>query len=591
MSRLRNFFLRKVFPEAFKDVDVQYPLPTDGDSVYAKDVDIDKSDSSGWVGDIECLFGGIDDGLVRADSDNPKNITTYFNRTVITNAAGLGAEAGDFSNLKLVGLLSGGVEVVLYDGTSDSVKRTSQTIQFTPVGIIGLRLEFHTADQVTLYNLVILKTITTVTRLEGQKDDGTVTPIGATNNDNLRVSINEYGDTPAVDAFARLRVSESFTLFDSKQLHDKQPLFWDESIGGSATSVHSSVNAETRMSVTASASDFVIRQTKKRLNYQPGKSQLILMTFHSPQQDGVTARIGAFDGVGANYLTPNNGIFYECDGELSWNICKDGTIEERVTQDQWNVDKLDGTGKSGITLDMEGPQILFVDFEWLGVGRVRVGFVIDGLIYYVHYFNHSNDSTFDSVYMSTPNLPLRYSIESDGSGAGHIDHICSTVISEGGQEKTGVLRSVETRNTYSNTLGGGTGSKHALCGIRLKSTHLDVTVVPEDISIVIDSNDSFKWELHLNPTINGTWTYSDLANSSVQSAQVGAATNNTITADGIIVARGGGSDRVRATSDQLATALRIGSTIDGTADELVLVIGLLTNNQTVWGSLDFRELL
>ena len=428
--------------------------------------------------------------------------------------------------------------------------------------------------------------------ITGKKDNGDFDNASLTNKGQFKVSIEEYGDTPSVDAFARLRISDNFTLFDSKQLHDKQPLFWDEEIGGSATSTHDSTNADVEMVVTANASDYVIRQSKQRFNYQPGKSQLAFMTFRSPQNTGVTCRVGMFDddGTGSN-LTPNNGIFFKCDGDLTWNIAKNGTTTESVSQDNWNVDKLDGTGTSGITLDTDATQILIIDYEWLGVGRVRVGFVIDGLIVYCHYFKHANDDTFTSVYMSTPNLPLRYDIQTDGTSGGELDHICSTVISEGGQQKTGILRSIESRNTLTSTLGGGTGTKHALCGLRLKTAYKDVSVIPESVEIVLDSNDNFKWELHLNPTINGTWTYSDLTNSSVQFAQVGSATNNTISADGIILARGGGSDRTRTTSADLETALRIGSTIAGTQDELVLVLGLLTNNITCWGCLNFRELL
>ncbi len=240
---------------------------------------------------------------------------------------------------------------------------------------------------------------------------------------------------------------------------------------------------------------------------------------------------------------------------------------------------------------MDATQIIIIDFEWLGVGRVRVGFVIDGLIYYCHYFNHANDSAFDSVYMSTPNLPLRYDIQTDGTSGSTLDHICSSVMSEGGIEKTGILRSVEGRNQFSNTIGGGVGTKHALCAIRLKSTHLDVSVIPESIAVVLDSNDEFKWELQLNPTIGGTWTYNDLTDSSVQFAQMGTATNNTISADGLIIARGGASNQSRGTTADLNTGLRIGSTIAGDRDELVLVQGLLSNNQTTWACLNFRELL
>jgi hypothetical protein len=340
------------------------------------------------------------------------------------------------------------------------------------------------------------------------------------------------------------------------------------------------------MDVTASASDYVIRQTKQRFNYQPGKSQLVFMTFYSPQVTGITSRIGYFDGTGTNNLTPNNGIFFECDGSLSWNIAKNGSITETVIQSNWNVDKLDGTGRSGITLDPTATQIMIIDFEWLGVGRVRVGFVIDGIIYYCHYFNHSNNNSFTSVYMSSPNLPLRYSIESDGTAASTLNHICSSVISEGGIEKTGILRSVENNASF---VAGYNTVKYSLVSIRLKTVYNDVTVIPESVQLVIGTNDSFKWELQLNPEINGTVSYTGLTDSAIEYSQGVLA--NTIATDGVIIGRGGGSTSSRGSVAELQTALRIGSTILGTQDVLSLVIRPFSSNLSVWACLNFRELL
>jgi hypothetical protein len=252
--------------------------------------------------------------------------------------------------------------------------------------------------------------------------------------DNLSGQITELSGTTIegittgthVDAFARLRISDPKTIFDSKQLHDKLPLFWDEELSGSATSVHVSADAMTDMSVTASASDFVIRQTKMRFNYQPGKSQLCILTASQmDNQTGVTKRIGLFtdDGTGNN-LTPNNGIFFSSDGtNISWNIAKDGSVTETVNRASWD-DPMDGTGSSGLDIQFDKSLIYFIDFSWLGVGSVRVGFIIDEVMYIAHIFRHSNIS--NAVYMSTPNLPLRYDIQSDGTGAGSMDHICST---------------------------------------------------------------------------------------------------------------------------------------------------------------------
>jgi len=423
--------------------------------------------------------------------------------------------------------------------------------------------------------------------ITGKKDDGTFDNASLTNKGQFKVSIEEYGDTPAVDAFARLRVSNNFTIFDSKQLHDDQPLFWDESLGGAASSAHSATDARVRMTLTANANDFAIRQTKQRFNYQPGKSQLFFMTFCSQQTAGMTKRIGVFDGTGANYLTPHNGIFFKCDGDLSWNIAKNGSTTESVSQSNWNVDPLDGSGVSGINLDMDATQIIVIDFEWLGVGRVRVGFVINGLVYYCHYFNHANDSTFNSVYMSTPNLPLRYDVQTDGTSGGDLDHICSTVISEGGIEETGILRGVDSGNALISSY--GTGTTYALLGIRLKAAYKDVTIIPQSLEIIAGSSDSFKWELHLNPTVGGTFTYADLANSALQTASGG--TGETITTPGTIIAYGGGSALSRQSSAELKTALRLGSTIAGVQDTLVLALRPLTTNLSQWSCLNFRELL
>lgn len=426
--------------------------------------------------------------------------------------------------------------------------------------------------------------------ITGQRPDGTFGNAGVTSQDNLKVSLDEYGDTPSIDAFDRLRVSTPFTLFDSKQLHDKQPLFWDESIGGSATSTHNSANACTEMVVTASASDFVIRQTKQRMNYQPGKSQLALLTFYSPQVTGITKRIGMFDGTGTNNLTPNNGIFFECDGSVSWNIAKNGTTTETVTQANWNVDPLDGTGPSGITLDLDATQIIIIDYEWLGVGRVRVGFVVDGIIRYVHYFNHANDSTYSSVYMSTPNLPLRFDIQGDGTNPAQLDHICCTIMSEGGIEETGILRSIDTGTTHVDASAANTS--YAILGMRLKAAYKDVTVLPRFFSMINEQTGAFRWSLQFNPTVAGTFTYSDLTNSSIQYAT--GVTANTITTPGLVIDSGyvAEADKSGGNADrQFETSLRMGTQIDGTADELVLVVTPLVANADIQASLTFRELL
>lgn len=238
-----------------------------------------------------------------------------------------------------------------------------------------------------------------------------------------------------IDAFGRIRISDQFTLGDYKHLYGIDPNFLDV-ITSSATITHLPNQACARLAVTSTPGSKIIHQTKFYHHYMPGKSQLIKSTFNFyAATAGVRKRTGYFDA--------NNGIFFEQTGtgELAFNIRTyvSGSTDDstnRVTQQNWNIDKCDGTGRSGFNLDITKTQIFFTDFQWLGVGRVRCGFVHDGKIIVAHeYYNSNNKPT---VYMSNPNLPIRCEIENvNGSSAAYMDQICSTVVAEGGYAEVG----------------------------------------------------------------------------------------------------------------------------------------------------------
>lgn len=400
-------------------------------------------------------------------------------------------------------------------------------------------------------------------------------------NRSNSVRIAFAGDNGVNDAFGRLRVSNPVTLFDSKQIFDNLPLFWDDQeVSGSGTSsTYSQAMASTTMGVSATTTGKRVRQTFMCFNYQPGKSQLIFTTGvldKSGGGAGITRAWGYFNDDNGLFLRDNEGTI-----ELVRRTSTSGSaVDNAVSQSSWNLDTMDGTGSSGITLDFTKTQILIIDFEWLGVGRVRMGFVVDGKIYYAHEFNNANNLS--TVYMSTPNLPLRYEIENDGTGvASEIEHICSSVISEGGNEELGTLRHKDSGSVSSlaNT------ATYAILGIRLKSTTTCGVVKIENISSIATSNDQFHWELRLNPTIAGTFTYSDETNSVVQTATGSNA--NTVTGGTEI--DGGYVTTTQAITFTIPNALRIGSAIDGTPDELVLVVTPITNNMTMQASITWRE--
>ncbi len=406
-------------------------------------------------------------------------------------------------------------------------------------------------------------------------------------------------DGPIADAFGRLRVSEPFTIFDSKQTNDKALLFWDdaEKSGGGTGSSYNSNQASTTISVGAEVG-VRTRQTKMRFNYQPGKSQLVVMTgILGTGATGITQRIGIGDD--------DNGLFFECIEEtfqVNRRTKTSGSVvNNRTTQTNFNIDKLNGLGASRINIDLSKTQIFWIDFEWLSVGRIRFGFVVDGKLSYFHEMNHANDLTL--AYMSTPNLPLRYEIENDGNGAAaELVHICSTVMSEGGIEQTGTL---QYESTTSNRAGATihisantADTAYALIGIKLKAGFKDITVILVSVGVLAETTTNFEWLVLFNPTVDGTFTFADKTNSAVQTALGTTAdpSTNDITALGTVIAGGyvhsaGGGGKGGEFFTALANALRLGSTIAGVQDAIVLAVRPLGSNADIHGGLVWRELV
>ena len=398
-------------------------------------------------------------------------------------------------------------------------------------------------------------------------------------------------DAASIDAFARLRVSNPYTVFDSKLLADKGTELWDEEVLNGATSVHSTTNAAVTMTVSSNG-DAVVRQTKRRFNYMPGKSQLIFMTgILGEPVANVSSIIGYFNSdTGSPFNTNYDGIYFEADGtNVNVVINKNGTANA-VSKGSWNIDNFDGNGPSKISLDFDQCQIFVIDFEWLGVGRVRVGVVVNGIVYYAHEFNHANAST--SVYMSCPNHSLRHEIRSTGGSASAVQ-ICASVQSEGGFEPGGISRSLNMGSASDDDVDIASENKTMLIGIRLKTSHLFVTSIVESVSLMTETSANFMWELQLNPTLSSSPTWSNLAGA-MQSTRTpsGGGSNIEVSSDGIVIDSGYISNNTDAGAKTIDTALRLGAQIDGTRDELFLIVQQAgTTGEDYYGGISWRELL
>lgn len=376
--------------------------------------------------------------------------------------------------------------------------------------------------------------------------------------------------TAALDAFARQRMSQPVTIFDSKLVADALPIYWDESeISGSGTGgTYNTNQASFTLDVSNLTAGRRVRQTYRRFNYQAGKSQLGIFTgVLGAPVSGNSKKIGLFDD--------SNGVFFDStDSTVGVNVrtfTSGSAVDNRIVQSSWNLDKMDGTGESGITLDFTKTQIFFIDFEWLGVGTVAFGVFVDRQPYYVHFQNHANSLT--TVYMSTPNLPIRYEIENDGTGASDtLVQICSTVISEGGQQETGLTLGLNRGATSFQT--NNNSNIYPLVALRLNSSYLGSTVKPESFSIVCTTSAAYAWYLILDPTVTGTalsWTA--LSNSSID---YDITTTNATTLSGGTILKTGVSRETNnggsGVNNTLVNDFALGSDIAGTAQTLVLAV-------------------
>ena len=394
------------------------------------------------------------------------------------------------------------------------------------------------------------------------------------------VNVQFFGG--AIDAFGRARTSAPVTLFDSQNRYEKNDLFSETTATGGTVTYDA--NASTvQLNVTTSSGSEVVRQTYRSFSYQPGKSLLVMNTFVMPTAS-------ANQRIRIGYFSTQNGVCLERDGTSVYitrrTYVTGSVVDTRVAQADWNGDKLNGTGDSGFTLDLTKAQILWEDFEWLGVGSVRVGFIIDGQIIVCHTFQNANNLT--SVYMTTAILPVRYEItNTDASTAATLKQICSSVISEGGYEKKVALD--VARMTAANT--NISTSFVPLVSIRLASGRTGAVVIPDGYSVLPTATSAVTFEIVLvkNPTLTGASWVSTSSSNVEADLSATSYTGGTIVQQQFVLASTLSSGLIAGGSDY-NWDLQLGASLTGTSDIYTLAIRALSGTHNAIGSLSFWDL-
>jgi hypothetical protein len=388
------------------------------------------------------------------------------------------------------------------------------------------------------------------------------------------------------DAFGRLRVSQPYTLFDSQNRYAADNQF-DVSTTGTGTTSFLSNEAAVKMEVTSGGVGSVLRQSYRSFPYQPGKGLLVLATFvmDSSMSLNLTQRVG--------YYNDANGVFFQrVDGTYSFvlrsSVTGSPSDARTANQDDWNGDKLDGTGDSGYTLDPSKAQILWMDFEWLGVGSVRCGFIIDGQYIVCHTFNNANEIT--NVYMTTAILPVRYEIKTVTSAvAASMKAICCSVISEGGFEQTSIDH-VARRTTILGTIGT---TFLPVVSIRLASGRTGAVVLPNRVQVLPTTSQNYEVALIKNPTLTAaSWTAVPSDSNVEYDVSATATTGGTIVQTDYVTSSGSGGTQGLSAATGYNWDLQLGASIAGVSDIYTVAVRTVSGATTgdAVGSLSFYDL-
>ena len=359
----------------------------------------------------------------------------------------------------------------------------------------------------------------------------------------------------------RLKVAPYQTVFFNTFQYGKETDVWDEQVVGvGATATYNANSSNVVMEVGSAAGSSVVRQTKNVMRYIPGRSATLAFAIRlDTPQVGIRRRFGLFN--------ENNGAYFEDDGGTYSYVIRSNTTgivtETRVYRDDWNGEKFDGNGYTGVTADPTKQQMISINYEWYGAGIVEFAWLMQNETIPSHTFENSN--TLDTVWCSTPFLPIRLEIENVTGVAGthYMYQGSNSLIQEGEPEKLGILESVA--NPITGTTLALANTFYPVVSLRLKSDQLAAVALIRSLQTATNDNTNVYWRLIENPTLTGaSWTDHPDPNSFTQyDTSATATTGGNIVLSGFTIS--GGSSLVEV--DDKA-ALQIGRSGIGTISDV-----------------------
>lgn len=348
------------------------------------------------------------------------------------------------------------------------------------------------------------------------------------------------------DSFGRPRSSAPRTFFNKAFEYDAEPLWFVSALTGSGsvarTPGESSVLLSTGGTVAGSGA---IYQTKQYFHYEPGKGRMVIFSGYMGAKNlNVRQRVGNFD--------TNNGVYFEMDGTLGASVnqrsnTSGSVVNTQILQANWNIDRFDGTGPSGVTLNFANTQLFWIDFQWMGTGHTRFGFFVNGYMQACH--EVYNDNIITSPYTNSASLPMRCEIINTGTAASSasMKWVCCSLINEGSPEEApSYLRF--TASTGTNFVSVVTSTP--ILSIQPKLTFAGsvnrVELVMEQLATACVGGNSAFYQLVYNGTLTGASFSSVDPNSGVN-----VDTSATSISGGTVVATGYATTGAQMISESL----------------------------------------
>jgi len=436
----------------------------------------------------------------------------------------------------------------------------------------------------------ILSRIQGWVKLKGATDSTNIGNTGDSLNTHITNNVPIEMSPTQVDPFGRLVVASPTSLFEYSHYGSTEGL-WSQEITGSATGSIDSNSSSHKMSTTTASGDKIRRKSRRNIEYVRGKSSLWNFSCRpGTPKTNLRKRWGAFND--------DNGVFFETAGTtfkvVKRSKCTGSVVDTDIAQASFNGDKLNGTGASGVTIDLDAQNLYWIEYSWLGTNIIRFGIVVNGTRIIMHTMNYAN--VISVPWSQYAILPFMYEQENTGTVASASDFhdTCGAVISNGGSELG--FNHVKTLSTGTSAVSLSTTPVLVAC-VRLRSgkEHLSIRPLIYNFHPVSGSVNCY-YRILYNPSITGG-TWANKGHISEGLSSYSSYSGGSVVQEGFFdlgSASGGGGGGGTSKGSVASTALllndvHVGSDVDGSSDILAMEVRTISSSGSINYSGSFKE--